>query len=494
MKFLSIIVISIFWASILTARTLNVGADEKYSSIQSAAIDAKPGDTILVKEGIYQGGMYIENLKGNENNYIHIIGEAEQEVIIRGGSNAIQLTDPRCLVIENLIFEQQTGNGLNIDDGGSYNTPASRVKIQYCTFIDMNASGNNDLLKLSGLDTFDIVNCVFENGAAGGSGVDMVGCHNGRIETNVFKNLGSNAIQAKGGTQYILIQGNYFDNCGQRTLNLGGSTGLQFFRPIDAKFEAADIAVWSNVFIGSVSPINYVGSVRVDVTNNTIIQPEKWVIRILQENVDENRFYKCSQGIFHNNLMYIGNLSTTTNIGPNTAPEDFSFKNNFWYNFENTNWQGPSIPTPDGNQIININPNFINFDNLDFNLSADSKARAYISGYKNPTTDFFGNPFVEPRSAGAIETIYTSVEEINNSEIFIYPNPSNNYLIINLKLNQNLEMNSKIKIYSINGKLVKECYIDDKLTDNVQLDTSDLKSGLYIIRVGDRTEKFLKLD
>jgi len=259
----------------LSSKTIYVGNGEQFSSIEQAVVGVLPGDTILVREGIYSGGMYIENLQGNLDKYIHIMGESGQEVIIRGGSNAIQFTDPNFLVIENLIFDQQTGNAVNIDDGGEYESPAKKLKIQYCIFRDMNASGNNDLLKLSGLDTFEIVNCIFENGSAGGSGVDMVGCHQGRIEGNVFMNMGSNAIQAKGGTQNILIQGNYFENCGQRTLNLGGSTGLDFFRPIDAKFEAADIAVWSNVFVGSVSPINFVGSVRVDVSNNTIINPEK---------------------------------------------------------------------------------------------------------------------------------------------------------------------------------------------------------------------------
>ena len=87
--------------------------------------------------------------------------------------------------------------------------------------------------------------------AAGGSGIDMVGCHHGIIKGNYFENMGSNSIQAKGGTQHITIEGNFFRNGGQRPLNLGGSTGLPFFRPIDATFEAADIKVFSNIIVGS---------------------------------------------------------------------------------------------------------------------------------------------------------------------------------------------------------------------------------------------------
>jgi len=58
-------------------------------------------------------------------------------------------------------------------------------------------SGNNDLLKLSGLDYFEIRNCEFRNGAEGGSGIDMVSCHHGIIQGNHFENLGSNSIQCK---------------------------------------------------------------------------------------------------------------------------------------------------------------------------------------------------------------------------------------------------------------------------------------------------------
>ena len=242
--------------------------------------------------------------------------------IVQGGSNAVQLSDPAYLHLEGFVFQQQTGNGFNTDDGGSYDTPAHHLRFVQCTFRDMAASGNNDLLKLSGLDHFEIRQCTFLNGAAGGSGVDMVGCHYGVIAGNFFENMGSNAIQCKGGTEYIRIEGNWFENAGQRTLNLGGSTGLAFFRPDTAHFEAANLQVYANVFIGSWAPIAYVGSVYVEVANNTFYKPQNWVVRILQETVDPERFVECGDNTFVNNIIYLGNsISTETNIGPNTRPD-----------------------------------------------------------------------------------------------------------------------------------------------------------------------------
>ena len=89
---------------------------------------------------------------------------------------------------------------------------------------------------MSGVDFFEIRNCTFLNGAAGGSGIDMVGCHEGLIKSNRFEKQGSNSIQAKGCSKNIRIENNFFRNGGQRTLNLGGSTNLMLFRPIVARY------------------------------------------------------------------------------------------------------------------------------------------------------------------------------------------------------------------------------------------------------------------
>jgi len=308
------------------AATLHIGSGFPYSNFEDAAADAEPGDTIMFHEGHYLGGLFVNQLKGTTDNWIYIKNAMGEEVIIEGGNNAIQLSNPEYLHIEGLIFSGQTGNGFNTDDGGTFDTPAHHVIFENCTFKDIDASGNNDLLKLSGLDDFEIRNCTFLNGAEGGSGIDMVGCHHGLIIGNYFENMGSNSIQAKGGTQHIRIERNYFKNGGQRTLNLGGSTGLQFFRPQDAEFEAADLQVYSNIIVGSWAAIAFVGSVRVEVINNTIYQPETWVIRILQETVDPDRFLECGENTFRNNIVHISStISTETNIGPNTPTRNFYF-------------------------------------------------------------------------------------------------------------------------------------------------------------------------
>lgn len=205
----------------LPAATLHVDAGYPHPSLSAAVAIVQPGDTIEIHGGAYSGGLYFANLQGAAGKWITIRAAAGETVVFQGGGNALQLTDPAYLRLQRLEFQQQTGNGFNTDDGGSYATPAHHVVFDKCAFRDMAATGNNDLLKLSGLNDFEVLDCLFLNGAAGGSGIDLVGCHRGLIRGCRFENMGSNAIQAKGGTSYIRIEGNYFKNGGQRTLNLG---------------------------------------------------------------------------------------------------------------------------------------------------------------------------------------------------------------------------------------------------------------------------------
>lgn len=418
------------WRGTIPAQTLHVGSGQSYSNLSAAVAAVQPGDTILIHAGTYSGGLFFANLQGQPGQWITIKNAPGDNPVFEGGNNAIQLSDPAWLLIRGLTFQHQTGNGFNLDDGGTYDTPAHHVVFDSCVFQDISATGNNDLLKLSGLDSFEVRNCRFLNGSAGGSGVDMVGCHYGVFENNYWENQGSNSIQAKGGTAWIRIQRNFFRNGGQRTLNLGGSTGLSFFRPDTAHYEAAYLQVFSNVFVGSWAPVAYVGSVHVEVVNNTFYKPENWVIRILQETVDSDRFLECGDNSFINNIIYLDhNLGTETNIGPNTRPETFLFSHNLWYNSALPNWSGPDIPTPDPDLILNADPLFAGADADDFSLLPGSPAIGSGLAVAAPELDFEGDYFLTPRSRGAVESGTVGTQEVTEV-LEVYPNPFSDELFI----------------------------------------------------------------
>lgn len=430
--------IVILWATLLSLHAkgqtvLEVGPGKPYPTLPDAAQAAQPGDTILLSEGLYSGGMFIPALQGSTNGWITIRGEGSSPVTIQGGTNAIQFTDPAYLVLENLRIREQTGNGLNIDDGGSYNTPAHHVVIRRCIFEDMAANGNNDLLKLSGLDSFLIEDCIFLNGAEGGSGIDMVGCHWGILDRLSFEDMGSNSIQAKGGSRYLTIQRSFFRDGGLRSLNLGGSTGEAFFRPPGANYEAADIDVQANIFMGSQAPIAFVGSQGVRVWNNTMYRPDKWVIRILQESADTSFYQAASYGEFVNNVVIVDQkLSITTNVGPNTNSASFLFAHNLWYHLDQPNWSGPFLPTAEINGLVQTDPLLVDPENGDMHLTGSSPV--IYAGSDQPGTDwtdFDGNAFHVPPSIGALEWAGTTGIVLPSDLPVIYrygPNPAQDML------------------------------------------------------------------
>jgi hypothetical protein len=417
------------------AQILEVGPGKPYANLVAAAGDALPGDTILIHPGNYSGGMFINGLQGTPDAWITIRGWDKAAVTISGGNNAIQFSDPAYLVLEHLTFREQTGNGLNIDDGGSFDTPAHHIRISQCIFEDIASNGNNDLFKMSGVDTFWIENCIFQNGAAGGSGVDMVGCHVGEIHSNHFENLGSNSIQAKGGTRFIKIYGNHFIDGGQRTLNLGGSTGAAFFRPAGANYEAADLDVYANIIEGSWAAVAYVGSQRVRVWNNTIYQPQNWVMRILQESADTSFYQAASHGEFVNNIIVVtASLSTATNIGSNTNSGSFYVAHNLWYHRDNSNWNGPFLPVPEVNGMIQVDPLFQEASMGNFNLAENSPAIGAGRSLPDITwKDYNGKDFKALPSVGALEGgISTAINltPVSYDRLNIFPNPAREYFFL----------------------------------------------------------------
>ena len=394
------VVANVVPATISLAKVLEVGAGKEFSNLQAAALQAKAGDTILIRKGIYGGGNFISNLKGKPSAWITITAAANEKVIFRGGSEAIHLSDPEYVKISNLTFEDQTGNTVNIDDAASLESPAHHVIIENCIWERINATGNNDQLKISGLDEFTIRQCRFSNGSAGGSLIDMVGCHKGIIENNTFENGGSNSVQAKGGTKDITIQRNKFINGGQRAVNIGGSTGLPYFRPQGVNYEASFIKVYSNIVIGGQSAFAFVGAINSEVVNNTIIKPERWAIRILQENKGAG-FLPCSNNKLSNNIVITESVQPAINIGGDTDAASFTFSNNLWFNPKNSLWTGPQTPVKELNQILNKNPML---KENSFEPEANSPVLGRGQYLKHPESDFAGNHFdTKNRSIGALE-------------------------------------------------------------------------------------------
>jgi hypothetical protein len=273
-----------------------------------------------------------------------------------GGVQAIHFSDCSFVTLRHLRIEGCSGNGINADDGGSYDTPSRGMVFESLLIEAIGPQGNRDGLKLSGLIDFTVRSCRFSGW--GGSAIDMVGCREGVIERSRFDGREgfsqASGVQAKGGSERILIRQNVFINAGQRAINIGGSTGLQFFRPQLTNYEAREVVAAGNHFVGSLSPIAFVTAVDCRASHNTIVHPEKWILRILQEQPTDT-FLACRGGVFeHNLILFDRRVQVFVNVGSGTRPETFRFRGNLWSDSQGE--RRPSLPTAETGALPRIDP------------------------------------------------------------------------------------------------------------------------------------------
>jgi hypothetical protein len=324
--------------------------------LRAAVGRARPGDVILLAPGSYSGGLYFAGVSGTQEQPIIVRGQDADNppVFSGGGGQAMHLADCNWVTLANITVGGYPANGINIDDGGSFDTPAVGIVLDSVIILETGPRGNHDALKMSGVDRFVIRNCRFDGW--GGSGIDMVGCHDGIVAGCTFVGREgfeqANAVQLKGGSRAVLVERCLFRNAGQRAINCGGSTGLAYFRPNVGDYEAKDIIIADNRFVGGMTPLAWVTTDGGWFHHNTIILPEKWVARILQETQDQ-RFKPSHGGIFEDNIIvYDSRLPVFVNVGPGAAPETFLFRRNAWCPVGDA--RKPSLPTPETDGLYGL--------------------------------------------------------------------------------------------------------------------------------------------
>lgn len=326
------------------------------SQFSAALAVAGIGDQIILQPGVYGGGHYRANLQ-----QVTIrSADPSNLAIIDGGSNGIQLSDSANVTIADLVFRNQVDNGLNIDDGGTFDTPATNLVLRNITVRDIVSAGNHDGIKLSGVDDFLIENVQVLNWGTGGSAVDMVGCHRGLIQNSHFMHTnvenGGTTLQPKGGSKDITFRANRIDlpRGSGRAVQAGGSTGTQFFRFVDGEsgYEADEIVAEGNVIIGGSSAFSWVNIDGGVFHHNVVSRPGQWIARILNENggapiVDTQNGILQDNRIVYNDTA--SEFSTAVNVGPETLSSTYTFARNQWLNLANPTPAGstPNLPVPE---------------------------------------------------------------------------------------------------------------------------------------------------
>ena len=381
----SIPVVLLWAASAMAGQAVRVADD---AQLRRALAEARAGTTISIAPGRYRGGLYLSDRSGTAEAPIVIEGgDPNRPPVFQGGVQLIHLSDCSYVVLRNVVARGFPGNGLNVDDGGSFDTPAHHILLENVTVQDTGPRGNRDGMKLSGVDRFVIRRCRIEGW--GGSSIDMVGCHHGLIEDCVFvaKDGFSQAtgIQMKGGSADILVQACFFDGRrgGGRAVNIGGSTGLRYFRPKVGDCEATDITVAGNRFVGSAAAVAWATARGGHVHHNTICQPLRWPLRILQEQPTD-RFKPSHGGVFEDNVVVYGRVVSVVNIGPNTAPETFTFRRNAWFRAGDA--RPPSLPAAETGGVYGVDPRLAKTDTAEMTVtSGDARLKGLgADGYVRP--------------------------------------------------------------------------------------------------------------
>jgi hypothetical protein len=188
-------------------------ATAPFRTIAEALSIAQPGTRVLVAGGRYGPVGSVRNLQGTADAPIALVGAGGVVIDTDGEGSGLHLADPQYLVIENIAIRNAFPHGISIDDGGSYSSPAHHVVLRGLSFSRIGNGGNNDCLKMSGVDDFYVEDSRFA-GCNQGEGIDMVGCHRGTITGNTFADMPGTAVQTKGGSADVLIHGNRFVRIG----------------------------------------------------------------------------------------------------------------------------------------------------------------------------------------------------------------------------------------------------------------------------------------
>jgi len=350
--FIVLVMASGYFAGLATAAEVIV---RDADALRSAIRDLKPGTTLKIAPGQYPGGHYVSGIAD-----LTIEGlDPDQPPLFRRGGNAWHFSRCPNLTLRHLQMSGQTGNGLNLDDGGQFDRPVAGITLEHLEISEIGPQGNHDGIKCSGLTDLTIRDCTLRGW--GGQGIDMVGCHRTLITGCQFIGQSgfsaSAGVQTKGGSSQVTIENCRFSNAGQRPLNIGGSTGLSLFRPPGAKYEAQAIVARDNVIEGSPCAAAFVGVDGAEFSGNTILFPEKWIFRILQETTAPG-FVKSRNVLVKDNRIVFrrSQVQVELNIGGGTEPESLRFEDNHWFAADRPDASQPRLPVKEIGGVYGVDP------------------------------------------------------------------------------------------------------------------------------------------
>jgi parallel beta-helix repeat protein len=232
-----------------------------FASLSKAVSAAKAGDTIILRDGTYNGNVTINKPNITLQGYV-----GEDAKITSPTSNSSVFfgldlgTEASGTVLRNLdisggyYYALKTETTRSYDDTNAIYHGASNILIEN---VKLHDSGTH-VVKLSpDSDHVTFRGCeVYNSGrrdANQGQGIDAVNVDDLLFEDNYIHDTTQNAIFVKGGSQRCLIQDNRIDNSGYSGILLGQDTDAGSFdtRQNPDRYEAIDCTARGNVIVNS---------------------------------------------------------------------------------------------------------------------------------------------------------------------------------------------------------------------------------------------------
>jgi len=323
---------------------------------------AMPGQVIRLRPGNYRLNTPLANKRGQPGQPITLaaLDPSNPPVFRPTRGDALKLSRVAHIQLQDLVIAGSAENGLNIDDGGRFDEPSTHITLRRLRCSTSLGGGNRDAIKLSGIHHLMITDCTITDWADGGTGIDIVRCKEVTLTYSSIQTKpgrGHTGVQVKGTSENVRLVRNRFEHAGERAVQIGGATGATLVPGGVIPFEARDVLVAGNTFIGSSAPVAFVSSDGGRFAYNTVINPGRWLVRILQENRSPD-CVPANSGVIERNLVVFNTqtLRQPVNIGPGTQPRTFHFAENFWYATDAPGRSRPSLPTDEADGVYGQGP------------------------------------------------------------------------------------------------------------------------------------------
>lgn len=353
------------------SRTLTVGRGGRYDNLNEAVQEAKDGDTVLIRKGIYQtsGVVVRKALTIIGEGFPELNGVAKTEILIINGQKifvsgiffnnsgyssindiaAIKLVNSKNVIIQGNKFAQ-TYFGIHVSNSSYFtirnNQLTGRTRTEQTTGNGIHLwkcdhaliEGNRINGHRDGIYFEFVTESVIRNNTSFSNiryGLHFMFSHNDSYTGNTFSKNGSGVAVMY--SHNVDISNNVFDQ------NWGGAAyGILLKEISDSKIE-------HNTFYKNTLALHLEGTTRITIQKN-IFRENGWAVKVQAS---------CSDNHFSNN-NFLGN---TFDIGTNGTMVLNQFEQNYWDKYEgyDINKDGigdvPYHPVSMYSMIIEENPN-----------------------------------------------------------------------------------------------------------------------------------------